>query len=629
MSRLWTHILFATASLIALAACNDAGKPYSPDKATDNHTIGEQTLGDSVFLRFRFDIPARNASTRSGLTGETDAGSGDEYAFKDATLVVFKTDDLSPDEDAGATLLYSFHIPKLSEWEFDTQHTGRASYVVAISRKTVETLRMSQMRLFVILNANRQFSTSQNRLYDKDGKEIPAGTTFEDFSSMICSDYGNPTDGFLMTNAPMLSKPGGEDGARATSLTPVKAIFFSNSAAANATLDEITSIIIERAAAKVTLKLGSNPLKDIYINGKDDDIASLGEARWTIDNYNLGFYLTRHISPDWGRISTPSAHTGYRFVYSMPVNGLYRSQYAIDINYDNYTGDHSGTTGTDAWDTSTAANYDYLSGPCNADDVTYMLTPAGNSLYLAENTFSERCLTRYNTTRVVLSVQLLDKDDNVMSGYYVASVTGMNNIYTSQTLFKKALADWFDDQASLYPDLVALSDLDGSDVMSTCLITTDGTTGQLIYTFDTSAPLYSSIETAELNNEITKLTEIISPDSYQYGNKMYYASYIAHFGSAETPWNTEPYAPFSTKQTTTYEQTYYQNGDDTHLKDNFFGRWSVVRDHWYQLTLHSISHVGQPTVPDPHPDTPDDQVNNIITITPGYPINQEIETPQW
>lgn len=632
--------------MLTLAACHDDSEELKNKKADNDTAIGQQSTSKAVYIRLNFNIPGRSQYTRSGLTGSTDKGIEAEYDFKEGILVIFENDATHPENEGLAKINSAYRIPMLSEPEFDPENVGRSTYVVALSRSKVEELKVTDMKAAVILNPNGQFYVSNNDLYTSDNSKFTG--TFDDFCNIIVDDYGNETTGFFMTNAPMLTKGGGATDAEPYTLAPVKAIFFTSAAAAAAESDEITSIIVERAAVKVTLKLGTTPLQPIYINGDDTKKVKLASVKWTIDNYNRAFYLVRHIRTDWNEIKAPFAKAGYRFIYPITTNGYYRSQWAIDINYDNYTGNHLGTSGTDSWNTlakptdeidqpGAAPNYRYLSGVCNASDITNDCTVGGNSLYVAENTVSERCLTWYNTTRVVLSVTLTDNDDKPMTSFYMAAPTGMNNIYTTETELRKAMADWFDDQSSLYPGFVEFSTKAGSDVFSTTAVTIneDPITHILTFVFDKAAPVFNAIDPAQLDTELALLNTLIGTNCYRYDTYMYYASYIAHFGTKDTPWNRETYAPFTTTDTQTYKNTYYHHTstsgpwDDTDLRANFFGRWSIVRDHWYEITLHSISHAGSPTVPNPVPDESDDQVNNPLTIVPGFPINYVGETPQW
>lgn len=76
----------------------------------------------------------------------------------------------------------------------------------------------------------------------------------------------------------------------------------------------------------------------------------------------------------------------------------------------------------------------------------------------------------------------------------------------------------------------------------------------------------------------------------------YYVARIKHFGDAECPW---------------------QVGDYTYGGDNakWLGRYGVVRNNWYEISINSISNPGSPSVPVIKPDTPDDENDYIMSVT--------------
>ena len=77
----------------------------------------------------------------------------------------------------------------------------------------------------------------------------------------------------------------------------------------------------------------------------------------------------------------------------------------------------------------------------------------------------------------------------------------------------------------------------------------------------------------------------------------YYAVRIAHFGDYETPWS----APTSAYND--YAKIYPTTGVSTHTSPitygasraaAWLGRWGVVRNNWYKLSIDKINAVGSP-----------------------------------
>ena len=48
---------------------------------------------------------------------------------------------------------------------------------------------------------------------------------------------------------------------------------------------------------------------------------------------------------------------------------------------------------------------------------------------------------------------------------------------------------------------------------------------------------------------------------------------------------------------------------------NWLGRYGVLRNNWYDLTIEKISGPGYPDVPEVKPDTPDDEDTKYINVS--------------
>lgn len=92
----------------------------------------------------------------------------------------------------------------------------------------------------------------------------------------------------------------------------------------------------------------------------------------------------------------------------------------------------------------------------------------------------------------------------------------------------------------------------------------------------------------DLNNVIDAIGEV---KYYKDGATYYYTSLIRHFSDEETQWN---------------------NGDD-YTDANHLGRYGVVRNTWYKLTINSISGPGEPEIP-VIPDKQDDEKQGYIKM---------------
>ena len=83
------------------------------------------------------------------------------------------------------------------------------------------------------------------------------------------------------------------------------------------------------------------------------------------------------------------------------------------------------------------------------------------------------------------------------------------------------------------------------------------------------------------NNAVTTANKLISLSYYADG-MAYYPVYIAHFGQGQTPWSESDYD----------DATIYGADSDA----RYLGRYGVVRNNWYDISVTSIKALGSPNV---------------------------------
>ena len=85
----------------------------------------------------------------------------------------------------------------------------------------------------------------------------------------------------------------------------------------------------------------------------------------------------------------------------------------------------------------------------------------------------------------------------------------------------------------------------------------------------------------------------------------YYAVRIKHFGDEATPWNVAGQNVASGSNA-----SIYPGGNDNY----FLGRYGVVRNNWYDLSVTGVVNLGDATIPTTD-ETPDDVLNNYIAVS--------------
>lgn len=201
-----------------------------------------------------------------------------------------------------------------------------------------------------------------------------------------------------------------------------------------------------------------------------------------------------------------------------------------------------------------AANFNYLT----AGDVT--LTES-NVAYCLENTFTTGNMNQNQTTRVVLKAEFTPDGFTAGDTWYM--VGSAKTAYT-----ETALLTLLSEKAGV---TVAAGDLE----------------------FDAKSALVYTGKTYEA-------AEASVGNVYKYTNGVcYYPVLIRHF--------------IATEHGHTGESAFWTSYE-TGYKPCDLGRYGVVRNNWYKLTVNSVSEPGVPVMPET-PDTPDDEITRYCACT--------------
>jgi hypothetical protein len=83
----------------------------------------------------------------------------------------------------------------------------------------------------------------------------------------------------------------------------------------------------------------------------------------------------------------------------------------------------------------------------------------------------------------------------------------------------------------------------------------------------------------------------------------YYRVLIRHFDDEQTPWS-------STASMTDNTTATVYGGD----AESYLGRYGVVRNNWYNISINSVTHIGSPIIP-PLTTNADDKVEQLLNAT--------------
>lgn len=531
---------------------------------------GKDNVGKAgtAYAKFTIQLP-----TVSGTRADDDpkpgtpsfeGGTADEYAVKDAQLVIFQKAGASEGE---YTCVEHINIGNLEPWTDNTPNTGVTRYANITAQLNGVSLDKTGKEYFALIILN---NGSESKV------TLPtAGMTYSAWNvannAKSAAAFLNSENGFYMANAPLYST--GEP----TTLVPIKGVY---STKAEAQTNPATTVYVERGMAKVTVN-GSDFTIDDESSTYKTDIVKINQ--WTLDVLNKSTFpvhattgLTTNFAGIW---------TEPRFVATGSTPQ--RVYWGIDPNYDKttlttvqacqdefYIVDNNGKT--------------YNGNPSSTFTWSANTTP----LYCLENTFDLDNMKQGQTTRVVFKATYTPH--NLKPGDKTFFMIGNNTqIWTKDALVAQITSKAKEMQKS-QAVVVTIKDKapllkGGSHLLSAADVTIkDGEVDK------TAAFDYATLNTKlGLNN--TKKDANGNPTvgikTYENG-ECYYIARIKHFNEL-TPWASG--------------QTYTDNA-------KFLGRYGVLRNNWYDLTVSKVSAPGYPDVPVVNPETPDDEDTKYINV---------------
>ena len=363
-------------------------------------------------------------------------------------------------------------------------------------------------------------------------------------------------------------------GDEPTTLVPIKGVYSTKAEAQN---KPATTVYVERGMAKVTI--GSSTFDaDKPVTTSTNyagDLVTI--TNWTLDVLNKTTFpvhktdgLNTIWNQTWASRFFDNTSTEFKRVYwgvdpnySMTtltsVEACKGQFYLLDRDGSTYNFD--GTTGTGS--------------PVTWADKT---TP----LYCLENTFDINNMKQGQTTRVVFKATYTPAAVASETDKTFFMIGNNPKIWTMTTL-KQQITNKVQEllkSTSVSVTINAGANLlkAGSHKVTAADITITGTTASLNYD--------------ELN---TKLGLDNTPGIKTYKNgECYYIARIKHFNEL-TPW---------------------ASGQDLYGGDNekYLGRYGVLRNNWYDLTVSKVSAPGYPDVPVVNPDVPDDEDTKYINV---------------
>lgn len=598
------YLPLALAATLALGAC-------SSDNVVDNGGSNPIDLSKGGFVKMSLNLPTDN---NRGSRATLDDGLDNEYGIKNAYLVLFEGKDEHNKENE-ATFKGAYELKNSDFSNFEA--VGDDPNHVTITKRIAfanGTKPQSGRKLFalVVLNNNGLFTVDANthkltfNTSNVSATDYVSTPNFINFSKAIAStntDGETPfaadvtNNGIFMTNAPLCTKPGGgtEPGADAEIKTLADVTNNIYTTEAKAKSEPAAEIYVERAVAKVTVQQGTEGKLKANKGNTASEI-SYKLYNWVVDNTNKKSYIVRQYDKSWNSINsnkvTATDASKYRFVWSSPVNPnatdankLYRTAFAQDPEYDDPT--------------AKAANYNQ-----KASNASMTLSPTfGNDhpQYCNENTFQVTAQNQDQTTRVVLGVKMSAPGTTTYDADLYTVNDNKEVVYTKATLAERlkniilhndpAVKTWAENhKTDVSLDITFGNDIAGATTITNATLKGKTAAGAADDTFTGT--------TIDFNKALPNI------DRYK-GGVAYYAVRIKHFGDTDTPWNVEGQGVTAGGNSNIYH---------TGSNDWFLGRYGVVRNNWYDISVNSIQTLGDATIP-AFTNDPDDVLENYISVS--------------
>lgn len=591
------YLPLALAATLALGAC-------SSDNVVDNGGSNPIDLSKGGFVKMSLNLPTDN---NRGSRAELDDGLDNEYGIKNAYLVLFEGGD---DENAatikGAYALNSSNFEAVGD---DPNHVTITKRIAFANDTKKPSDSNKHIYALVVLNNNGLFTVDGTTHTLNFAANITPGdyattANFANFSKAIAStntDGTTPfasnvaTNGIFMTNAPLCTQHGGATDpgtdAKIKTLADVTDNIYTTEAEAKS--KPAAEIYVERAVAKVTVQQGTEGKLEANKGNTASEISYTLNS-WAIDNTNKKSYIVRQYDKSWNSINsnkvTATDASKYRFVWSTPVNPnatdankLYRTAFAQDPEY--------------ATTAASAANYNR--------NMT-MSTDFGNDhpQYCNENTFQVTAQNQDQTTRVVLGVKLSAPGTTTYDADLYTINDNKEVVYTKATLAERLknillkesnVKKWTDDH-KIEPsfDITFSTTTAGATTIATATFKGKTAAGATEET-------YSTPYTTDFNKAL--------PHIIRYKDGVaYYAVRIKHFGDTDTPWNV------TGQGITAGDNSKIYNTSNSDNENWFLGRYGVVRNNWYDISVNKIQTLGDATTPALSSD-PDDVLENYISVS--------------
>ncbi len=551
---------------LAVIAAMSASCSSNEDLGTAGPGTGTNETGVG-YATFTINLPSVSGTRAADAGGaEMAEGTPEEYKVSNATALIFQK---YGSDEGSYKFVESVTLP-IDGWTDDSTPGITTTSKKLVAKLTNVDTKNDYSVLILLNNKNVNLPTVGQSYNDWNSKNI-----------LTPSVDWTGSDGFYMANAPLKGS-----AASPATLVPIdkNKIYASEAEANKPTNDCAATVYVERGVAKMTVaNPGTKTVKDKAT--LNDTQSKVTFSKWALDITNRKTYAVHNIdglSKDFPAIWTTERFTGTN-------NRFY---WGTDPNY-NLAGLNTADTGNDA---KRKEEFNFITAPSEINK-DFTNTTNTNPVYCLENTFNLANMYQGQTTRVIFKATYTPKN---ATGDSLAEPDGtFYTIGNMTTILKEA-------------DLKKAVDAAATSVLSGCTVDytnlkTEGShvitltdikdsTGKTLVADKDYSGKTGTVIVKEINDKLGlkagRPEEMVGINTYLKG-ATYYIARVKHFSSLK--WQSG--------------ESYGDNND------KYLGRYGMLRNNWYDLTVGNVYGPGYPGVPPVDPTQPDDENEKYLSVS--------------
>lgn len=555
---------------LAVIAAMTASCSSNEDLGTAGPGTGNNEAGVG-YATFTINLPSVSG-TRAADAGGADVAPGteDEYKVANATALIFQKYGA---DEGSYKFVESVDLPDANvAWNDDTENGVTKSKKLVAKLTNVDT----KNTYGVLILLNNKTASGEVKI-----KLPTVGQSYNDWNNTALTPKVTDlaaTDNFYMANAPL-----NESGSVTTLVTIDKNNIYATPTEAESGT-KAANVYVERGVAKMSVAApGTITVKD-KANPTVTTNSEVTFSNWALDITNQKTYAVHNIdglSTEFSAIWTTARFTG--------INN--RVYWGKDPNYKMA----ELNTADDVNDTKRKEEFNFITATSEIDkDFT-------KPVYCLENTFNLANMYQGQTTRVIFKATYTPKDDGGNSladddktFYTIGNMTTILNTdklkaavnaVANPVLPTGYTIDYTNFMTKEGSHVITLADIKDADGV-TLVAGTD-------YSGKTGTEIVKDIND-KLGLKAGRPEEMVGINTYFQG-VTYYIARVKHFGDALTKW----------KSGESYGDNYKQ----------YLGRYGMLRNNWYELTVGNVYGPGYPGVPPVDPTLPDDENEKYLSVS--------------